>query len=246
MKNKKYDNIVSLGFFCSTALELERIGLRSNSNPFDWVLSFDMSKVIELINNDFEDFLNIKYLKQYKSNRSYYMNDKYDIHFYHDFDRYKTLEDQLDNISNKYKRRIRKFYQSIKSKTLFVRYISSQEECNYIEQNLSLINETLKKYNSQNSIIYIANKDINSNIIKIFYVEPDKDDTVSRRFIEKNSELESYMISDIYDYKKRKDNINIYRNKERRKKILSVPNKCINLIKRIILDEKIHFQTYEK
>ena len=140
---KKYDNIISLGFFCSTALELERIGLRSNSSPFDWVISFDISKLIDLINNGFEDILNIKYLKQYKSNPNFYVNIKYDIHFYHDFDKYKTLESQLKDIDNKYRRRIKKFYEDIKSKTLFVRYISNKEECIYIEENLSEIRKVI-------------------------------------------------------------------------------------------------------
>lgn len=36
---KKYENFISLGYFCSVALELQRLGLRSCSSPFDWCIS---------------------------------------------------------------------------------------------------------------------------------------------------------------------------------------------------------------
>ena len=39
MKNKEYKHFISLGYFCSVAMELERFGLRSESGPFDWVIS---------------------------------------------------------------------------------------------------------------------------------------------------------------------------------------------------------------
>lgn len=246
MNTKKYDNIISLGFFCSTASELERLGLRRNSSPFDWVLSLDISKVIDLINNEFEGIFNIKYLKQYRSNPSYYVNTKYDIHFYHDFDKYKTLEAQLEDIDNKYRRRINKFYEVIKSKTLFVRYISSKEECVYIEENLLEILEVLRRYNQQNDIIFVANDDVVSNKLEIFNVEVDNEDTVARKFIEKNIQLEKYLTSDIYDSKKREENIKVYDNKEKRKKLLKIPKKCINLIKKIILKIKIHSNIYNR
>lgn len=48
---------ISLGYFCSIAMELERLGLRSESSPFDWLIS-DFEGVIHAIENHFEDFLN--------------------------------------------------------------------------------------------------------------------------------------------------------------------------------------------
>lgn len=174
------------------------------------------------------------------------MNTKYDIHFYHDFDKYKTLEAQLEDIDNKYRRRINRFYEVIKSKTLFVRYISSKEECVYIEENLLEILEVLRRYNQENDIIFVANDDIVSNKLEIFNVEVDNEDTVARKFIEKNTQLEKYLASDIYDSKKRKENIKVYDNKEKRKKILKIPKKCINLIKKIILKIKIHSNIYNR
>ena len=30
---------ISLGYFCSIAIDLEKLGLRTESSPFDWVIS---------------------------------------------------------------------------------------------------------------------------------------------------------------------------------------------------------------
>ena len=243
---KKYDSIISLGFFCSTALELERVGLRSHSSPFDWVLSLRFDKVIELIENNFENFLNIDYLQQYRSNPSFYMNSKYDIHFYHDFNKYKTLEMQIKDIEIKYKRRISRFYESIKNKTLFIRYISSEEECIFIENNLQKILSIIKKYNKENDIIFIINDDIKHNLSSCFSVKKDNDDTVARTFIEKNEELRKFLMSGIYDYENRKKNIKIINTKKIKQKRLNKFNRCIRGLKKIILKPKIHSSIYEK
>ncbi len=60
MKNKIYKNIMSLGYFCGVARELERVGLRNASYPFDWIISTDFKQVIKLIENNFENFLSKK------------------------------------------------------------------------------------------------------------------------------------------------------------------------------------------
>lgn len=33
---EEYENVISLGYFCSVASEIERLGLRRHSGPFDW------------------------------------------------------------------------------------------------------------------------------------------------------------------------------------------------------------------
>ena len=59
--NKSYSNYVSLGSFCSVAMELERFGLRSASFPFDWLLS-DFRGVVEAINSNFGAFFDESFL----------------------------------------------------------------------------------------------------------------------------------------------------------------------------------------
>lgn len=59
MNNNYYKHVISLGYFCSVALELERIGLRNTAYPFDWCIS-DFSGVIEAIENGFSEWLDSK------------------------------------------------------------------------------------------------------------------------------------------------------------------------------------------
>ena len=59
---RKFSNIVSLGSFCSVAMELEKKGLRGASYPFDWLISDSFECVISEIENGFGDFLNLEFL----------------------------------------------------------------------------------------------------------------------------------------------------------------------------------------
>ena len=62
-KSKSYSHFISLGYFCSVAMELERTGLRASSSPFDWLIS-DFTGVTDVINNHFKDFLDYDLLFQ--------------------------------------------------------------------------------------------------------------------------------------------------------------------------------------
>lgn len=241
---KKYKHIISLGFFCSVALELERINLRDCSSPFDWVIS-NFQAVLELINNNFDGFICLEYMQQYCNNPSFYFNKKYDIHFYHDFDKYKKCEYQIEKINAKYRRRIERFYKNIQEPTLFVRYIKDQKECNYIESNFDEILANLRNYNIENNIIFISNDNIISSNLKIFKVNVDKGDSVARKFLEKNSELKKYLCSDLYDKQKRITNYRTYKTKEKKKKLIKYPRKCIRGIKKIFLKPKIYDSLYQ-
>ena len=52
----RYEHVVSLGYFCSTALELQRYGFRDGSYPFDWNIC-SIEGVLSLVKSDFEGFL---------------------------------------------------------------------------------------------------------------------------------------------------------------------------------------------
>lgn len=122
-------NYISLGYFCSVASELEKLGLRTESSPFDWVIS-DFEGDINNIKNHFADYLDYIFLSQDKQNREIYKNIKYNICFFHDFNKYTSLKKQLPHVAEKYNRRIERFYKSITSPTLFIRYISDEEVIN--------------------------------------------------------------------------------------------------------------------
>jgi len=216
----EYKHVISLGFFCSTSLELEKLGLRSDSGPFDWIIS-DFEGVINCIKHDFENFLEYENLLQYKEIKEYYLDKANNFHFYHDFSGFKDLKSQLPSVRKKYKRRIERFQKNIQEPTLLLRYIKGYKELEYIQENFNNIMLLLKSKNSENEIIFILNDDIliEKSIvdsIKIFRVKKDDNDLVARNFLEKNAKLREFLNGDIYDNQKRVSNIR--RHKKNRKK----------------------------
>ena len=113
-KGRQNMNYISLGYFCSVAIDLEKLGLRSESSPFDWTIA-DFRGVISAIQSRFAGFLSYDLLAQNRQHLYIYKNIKYNISFYHDFDVYTPLKDQLSQIQTKYERRINRFYETIKN-----------------------------------------------------------------------------------------------------------------------------------
>lgn len=212
-----YKHIISLGSFCSPALEIERLGLRDGSYPFDWVLSRSMNNIVELISNGFSDLFNVDYFYQWKSQYSTYENIKCDIVFVHDFSQWIDLNSQLQQVIDKYQRRINRFYIAIQEKTLFVRYIETDSEYKYVEKNYDLILETLKRYNKENEILYIVNDDLccqNNGLRNSITVQKDTDDSVARKFAEKNSQIAQILCTAYYSKEKRQSNLIFLREKK--------------------------------
>jgi hypothetical protein len=197
LKDKNKYSIVSLGFFCSVALENERIGLRDCSLPFDWLITSDFEKVLWLIENEFKDFmLEDNLYQEYDINPNYYYDKKNKVHFYHDFVCSESLRNQYSAVYKKYKRRIIRFYEIISKPTIFIRYCSEGEkEVNYIRNNRTKILNILKKYNPDNKLIIIYTGAIN-NIENdyTFCVEADNNDTVARVYLKKIPELQHILL----------------------------------------------------
>lgn len=232
-----FKHYISLGYFCSPAMELERLGLRSQSYPFDWLLS-DWGGLIELMGNGFSDFLNPELFCQDIDNYAYYKNTKYNIWFFHDFDKYHSVYAQLPAVKDKYKRRIDRFYHDIREPTLFIRYISGTKEVEKIEREYSdLMSNIVKRFNSDNDILFIANSGICSNTIKIYNCEKDLNDSVARHPFEKNIELKYYFEN--IPFEGRDDNIKRYEEKLKinNSKIRKIENKISEKMKEILLTE---------
>lgn len=62
-----FDKVISLGGTCQVAHQLNRLGLRFESYPFDWLFSTDPDKLTEAISNDFRDWLEYDNLKEEKT-----------------------------------------------------------------------------------------------------------------------------------------------------------------------------------
>lgn len=192
-----YKYVISLGFFCSVASELKRINLRSMSSPFDWIIS-DIKGVFLLIQNRFADFLNPNYLEQNVMYPYIFTNKKYEVDFYHDFNPEEPLSTQLQSVTEKYTRRINRFYEAISQPTLFIRYIQDQKEYDWLSQHYEELLALLKQFNLSNSVILVGNTDLqimHPSIFYVYLVEKDKGDTVARVFLEKNDELKAYLSS---------------------------------------------------
>lgn len=217
-----FSNYISLGYFCSIAQDLERMGLRSTSSPFDWCIS-NFEGVIDAINRNFENYLDESNLFQSDTVPEHYFDKKYRIWFYHDFDKYHPLKKQLPQVQKKYGKRIRRFYEAIKSPTLFIRYISNEiesseygksEELVFIEKNYKMIETLLQSYNPNNKILYIANAEVKSDIVPIITVEKDINDTVCRKPLFSESRITAMLDG---EYVSRDENIARYEKKQKKK-----------------------------
>ena len=239
---------ISLGYFCSIAMELEKLGLRSESSPFDWLIS-DFEGVIHAIDNHFEDFLEQKYLAQNSRDHSHYKNVKYDVQFFHDFDPYQPLQDQLPSVQDKYNRRIQRFYKSITEPTLFIRYINDKpnadntsKELHWIEENYDSVIALLKSFNAQNDILFIANDGVTSQKIKIYNVPKDDGDSVARSPLTKTPALQEIFYN--IDLPEKQLNIERYLQKQQSKRKSRLKKKLFTLLKKLFHKEYVHTQLY--
>lgn len=212
-------NIISLGFFCSVASELERTGIRDSSYPFDWLISGDFHSVLSLIENHFDGFAERQNLYQeFNISPAYYFNKVCNVHFYHDISPYQSLDRQYDAFRAKYLRRIERFYEAIQSPTIFVRYCANREELDYIFEHQEEIRTLLKRFHPDNEIIYVSSDEGERlPMDRLYYVEKDRWDTVARTFFEKAPELEAYLVEHSALRKKIERNIKRYQRNERRK-----------------------------
>ena len=64
-----FKHIISLGHFCGVAQELERLGLRDASYPFDWLIT-KREPLHRLINNHFDGFLEYDNLYQSQAEKN--------------------------------------------------------------------------------------------------------------------------------------------------------------------------------
>lgn len=105
---------VSLGSSCAPAHVLRDCGQREAAFPFDWVLSFDVGKLIELLGDDFGYFFDARFL--HKSGHGW-AHSLYQLTFPHD-------PQILEVFKDKYQRRIDRFRElnHYPGKVIFLRF----------------------------------------------------------------------------------------------------------------------------
>lgn len=189
----KFEYIISIGFFCSVAKELERKGFREFSLPFDWVIS-DIESIISLIQNQFSEL--------FKESNLYYDNlfkhivkhKVYRFDFYHEFTPEKKIAEQIPIVKEKYDRRIERFYNLLLSKKniLFVRYMLEDNEYSDNAKRIDHFIETIKGITPNFRVLLIKHSSscrdidiVNSKyLIKTINVEKDRNDYVCRKFFD--------------------------------------------------------------
>lgn len=121
---------VSLGSHCEIALALKRNMIRSAAFPFDWCLTLNNDLLIDILENDFQYFLDDEYLfyddnwtiNVNKHNRL--LNTKYQIEFLHEGEwNEDRFDEMVKSFKAKYLRRITRFrsLKDYKGKVFFFR-----------------------------------------------------------------------------------------------------------------------------
>ncbi len=174
MNNKpltEYDQIISLGEGCFVATYLNSSGLRNFSSPFDWVMGSTLELRLELLCNDFKDFINLEDLVcitesfdkgftshgifDFDKTNDVYVNKRNKIQFNHDFLRGENLEQKYPEVLEKYQRRSERLIDAINnSKHVLLLYADMPKEKS-TETNIDKVIELLVKLNIHYPHTYI-------------------------------------------------------------------------------------------
>lgn len=120
---QKFDLIVSLGDVCQTSFNLRVNNLQFRSYPFDWLCKASQHQLIDLVNNNFKNFLDRCDLVPTERNSANLIvdNKRTGNQFQHDFE-FDSIDEDYDKIADKYERRFARFNKSIDNarRVLFV------------------------------------------------------------------------------------------------------------------------------
>lgn len=114
---------ISLGSHCGPTLLFKQYGVREAAYPFDWMLSIDGEKIIEILNDDFAYFLDEKYLLPHPTS-GILLHHVYHLEFSHEENSFgASLYNFFDTLIPKFQRRIERFRQlnNFKGKVFFIR-----------------------------------------------------------------------------------------------------------------------------
>lgn len=216
-KEIEFKHVVSLGHACAVAHEMEHLGLRSHSGPFDWQGSASLEATIELIKNNFKVFfdnLTPDTLWQ-RQVPSCYLMKACSIYFVHDFSEYKPLAEQIPAVKEKYERRVKNFYRDIVEPTLFVYYLSDNpSDVDFINNHSDYILSVLRSFNKFNDIVYIADPKNRINH-ECFYVENDEGRGIAYDFTKKSEEILNFFNTIPCPSSEREKNISFFKKDKR-------------------------------
>lgn len=165
---------IPLGSICSVSYNLQLLKLRKYALPFDWLKIDKLDYISDIIENKFQDFLNVEeisqstkfpiFLDEYKTEYkiienkeiSKIMINKYNMKFYHDFSQNYNIEE----IKEKYNRRIERFYDLLN--------INQQNTIYFIRDEIKY-NIDYKQIQRFQEILHKINNNLNYKIIVIIH-----------------------------------------------------------------------------
>ncbi len=171
MLKKKYDIVYSLGTDCACSMYMLRHHLRSKSGPFDWLTHASFKTRMELILNEFQDFINLEDLrflpkdeKMFNDEKcDYYENTRNSFYYYHDFPKDIPLSSSYTEVRAKYDRRIERFLNDIteNDNVLLLWLAHNQKVDNQMAQDFCA--QLRQKYNSNLNFLIIEHDETKTN-----------------------------------------------------------------------------------
>lgn len=171
MAKEYFDYIISLGSDCSVAGTLRELKFKHYSFPFDWNVTH-LEFIKNTFKNKFENFLDFKYCK---SNNGHMRNPESTIHFYHDYEYHKLINDatKKEEFEKKFTRRCERIVNLLRQpkKILFV-FKSEKDTVTDIIELMNIIKKSFPIITFK--ILLINNIDEQSNIDNIIHFKIDK------------------------------------------------------------------------
>lgn len=145
--NYKFKHACSIGNYCNSAVQLNRLKIRKEALPFDWVFT-TIDSTCKILNDDFQDFLNPEYYVDIHDYEPEHGGRQAGHSLYHkNFFNHKNPREKEDY--EYYKRcvdRFRKFLELQEPKLFICSYKNSPIRLNeQIKREAFKLNDTLKK-----------------------------------------------------------------------------------------------------
>ncbi len=173
--------LTSLGANCYFKKFIDSLTSRE-TELFDYIGS-SMKSINDLILNDYEDLCNIKYFERLETLKHAFFitNTKYYLRFPHDLKTVNDLQNNFNDFSAKYTRRITRWKNMLdtNNKILFLRYYENTSS------RLIFYNDK-DEYTHLEEFLDIIKSKYPNNIFKIIYIHPDLDNNYKNNIITLN------------------------------------------------------------